>query len=104
MPRPRRLPPRPVDPLITALREARRARGISQGVLAAAIGTTQTVLSAWEVGINPPDLPVLRRWSAHLGFEVKLAGVVEEAADAVYGRGWDDCAAAVAAAVKRAGA
>lgn len=81
------------------LRDAREAAGLSQAALARRLRVRQGTISAGERGsnINPR---LLVRWSTALG----LDGVPGEDAMTAYWRGWDDCAAAVAAAVKRAGA
>lgn len=94
-------PQRPVDPIVAALRDARVERGTSQLTLALEMGVSQPVLSAWEVGKNQPGLAMLRRWTALLGLDLILAGTVDEPAGAVYARGWDDCAAAATAAIRR---
>lgn len=90
--------------MVTVLREARIERGLSQTVVAEAIGEKQNTLASWEVGIHPPGLDVVRKWTAYFGLDLKLTGVAEEPADVVYGRGWDDCAAAMAVATRRAAA
>ena len=41
------------------IREARRAKGLSQAQLAAMIGEKNTTISNWEVGVSKPDIDAL---------------------------------------------
>jgi transcriptional regulator with XRE-family HTH domain len=55
--------------LITA---ARRAAGLSQTALAAAIGTAQSVISRWERGVETPRVETLVRILRACGYEPDL--------------------------------
>ena len=56
------------------LREARKKKNLSQGELAAALGTTQTTVSGWENGKNTPKADLMAKLSQLLG----LANRTEE--------------------------
>lgn len=58
------------------LRAARRAKGLTQGELAARLGIKQASVSAWEVGKTWPDVPNLVPLSRLLGVSIDylLAG------------------------------
>ena len=43
------------------LRELRLSHGLSQEAVAAALGTRQTHVSRWELGVNKPELGMLGR-------------------------------------------
>ena len=51
---------------------ARRAAGLSQVALAAAIGTKQTVISRWERGADSPRVETLVRIVRACGYEPDL--------------------------------
>lgn len=90
-------PQRPVDPIVAELRDWRIEQGISQAELAARFGAKQRALAAWELGVNPPDLPTVRRWAAALDAALTLSESADGSADA-YRRGWNDCAHAARSA------
>lgn len=87
----------PADrPIGWRLREAREAAGLSQAVLAGRLRVKQHSISNGERGgaINPV---LLVRWATAVGLD-DLPG---EDATVAYWRGWDDCAEAAVAAMKR---
>jgi len=49
------------DGIGAQLRTWRRANGIKQNVIAAALGVSQATISRWENGLDVPSLPILRR-------------------------------------------
>lgn len=99
-----RLVPRPVDPVIADLRALRVKANLSQAEVAGLIGAKQRALSSWESGVNTPDFPTVRQWAAALGVDLRLGELSDASPAQVYARGWDDCAAAAVAAVKRGAA
>ena len=60
----------------TRLRAARRARGLSQKALGAALGVTQSAVTAWETGQHEPGYKTLVPLSRLLGVSIDylLAG------------------------------
>jgi transcriptional regulator with XRE-family HTH domain len=54
------------------IRDARQIAGLSQAKLAAQFGTTQSVLSRWERGVETPRVNTLGRLLQACGFEVDL--------------------------------
>ena len=54
------------------LREARLRSGLTQAELAARTGTTQSVISRWEIGRARPSLEVLRRLVRACGLELSV--------------------------------
>jgi transcriptional regulator with XRE-family HTH domain len=71
------------------LRQARQARGLTQGELAARAGTSQEQVSRWESGKRSPTVDQLARLLDVLGYELTLQerraleGDAERPADAV---------------------
>ncbi|HEX6968304.1 MAG TPA: helix-turn-helix transcriptional regulator [Micromonosporaceae bacterium] len=66
--------PRPDrHPIVLALKGRRIALGLSQREVAAAAGTWQGRLTAWETGHAVPTLDSLTAWAAALGCELVLA-------------------------------
>ena len=57
------------------LRQARRARGLTQAQLAARSGTSQEQVSRWESGKRSPTVAQLGKLLAVLGFELALRPV-----------------------------
>lgn len=98
------LPGGVLNPVVAELKARRIRAGLTQRAVAERMGCTQVAFSRWESGTRDPDLPTTQRWATVLGLglyveslDVLGAGDMAEA----YGRGWEACAAAVAAAVKR---
>jgi transcriptional regulator with XRE-family HTH domain len=56
----------------TLVRDARRLAGLSQADLARRLGTTQSVVSRWERGVDTPRVDTLGRILRSCGFEVDL--------------------------------
>lgn len=56
-----------------ALREARRAAGLSQGELAERVGTSQATISAYETGAKQPSVATLSRLLAATGARLTVA-------------------------------
>jgi transcriptional regulator with XRE-family HTH domain len=54
------------------LRQARQARGLTQGELATRAGTSQEQVSRWESGKRSPTVDQLGRLLAVLGYELTL--------------------------------
>lgn len=52
------------------IREARKAKGLSQDQLAKMIGVTQGAVAQWENGLTHPSFEVLPKLSAALGVTV----------------------------------
>lgn len=68
----------------TTLRDARRRSGLTQAALAAATGTSQAAISAYEQGRKEPSLRTLSRLLAAMGSQLSVspatAGVVRPSA------------------------
>jgi DNA-binding XRE family transcriptional regulator len=58
--------------LVRALTERRRAMGISQTMVAARMGTSQSALARLEAGGSDPRLSTLERYARALGDEVDV--------------------------------
>ena len=58
--------------LVRALTERRRAMGISQTLVAARMGTSQSALARLEAGGSDPRLSTLERYALALGDEVDV--------------------------------
>lgn len=58
--------------LVRALTDRRRALGISQTVVAARMGTSQSALARLEAGGSDPRLSTIERYAQALGEEVEL--------------------------------
>jgi predicted transcriptional regulator len=58
--------------LVRALTERRRAMGISQTLIAARMGTSQSALARLEAGGSDPRLSTLERYALALGDEVDV--------------------------------
>ena len=58
--------------LVRALTDRRRAMGISQTVIAARMGTSQSALARLEAGGSDPRLSTIERYARALGEEVEL--------------------------------
>ena len=58
--------------LVRALSDRRRALGMSQTVIAARMGTSQSALARLEAGGSDPRLSTIERYAQALGEEVKL--------------------------------
>jgi ribosome-binding protein aMBF1 (putative translation factor) len=58
--------------LVRALTDRRRALGISQTVIAARMGTSQSALARLEAGGSDPRLSTIERYAQALGEEVEL--------------------------------
>lgn len=54
------------------VREVRRLAGLTQSKLAERVGTTQSVVSRWERGVESPRVETLGRILAACGFEADL--------------------------------
>jgi transcriptional regulator with XRE-family HTH domain len=93
-------PQRPIDPIITELRDRRMKEDLSQADLGARFGVKQRALAAWEVGANMPDFATVRRWAAALGVNLTLDQLTDGSPAVAYRRGWDDCAEAARAATE----
>ena len=52
------------------IREARKAKGLSQDQLAKMIGVTQGAVAQWENGLTHPSFEVLPKLAAALGVTV----------------------------------
>jgi DNA-binding XRE family transcriptional regulator len=65
---------RDVDPILTGLRDRRRELGVTQQLLARAMGTagSPNLISSRELGHRSPTLAFLRRWADALGCEIAL--------------------------------
>lgn len=103
--RPTTTPAALVDERMTELRgfvrERRSARGLSLRTAAVEIGVPFTTITGFEKGERTPDSPALLALLAWLGLSLDwLTGGPSDAV-AEYRRGWDDCAAAGIAAMKR---
>jgi transcriptional regulator with XRE-family HTH domain len=61
-----------VPKVMRQLISLRRKAGITQRVLAAEIGTTQSAISEMETGVVPPTLPTLAKYAEHFGMEIVL--------------------------------
>lgn len=61
-----------VSPLMTQLRLARRARGMSLETAAGLAGTGPTTLSSWENGLHGPSLAGAEALAAALGLRLVL--------------------------------
>ena len=55
------------------VREARRLAGLSQADLAQRLGTTQSVISRWERGLDTPRVDTLARILRACGFEADIS-------------------------------
>lgn len=58
--------------LVRALTERRRAMGISQTVVAARMGTSQSALARLEAGGSDPRISTVERYARALGDELEL--------------------------------
>ncbi|CAN5754601.1 helix-turn-helix transcriptional regulator [soil metagenome] len=58
--------------LVRALSDRRRALGVSQTVIAARMGTSQSALARLEAGGSDPRLSTIERYAQALGEEVEL--------------------------------
>ncbi len=82
-----------MDSAASILRHARRRAGISQAALAAATGTSQATISAYESGAKEPAVATLSRLLAATGMRLSVAdapsAIVEPSATqlAAAGRG-----------------
>ncbi|MEE2897521.1 MAG: helix-turn-helix transcriptional regulator [Gemmatimonadota bacterium] len=54
------------------IRAVRRVRGLTQSWLAAASGTSQPTVAAYEAGRKSPTLSTLRRLAESVGLEVRI--------------------------------
>ncbi len=63
------------DPIAEQLRMRRHQLRLTQGDVAASMGTRHGHVSQLESGRRGPTLPVLRRWTAALGMELTLREV-----------------------------
>jgi transcriptional regulator with XRE-family HTH domain len=61
--------------LVADLRTARLAAGLSQAVIARAIGVSRTNVTRWEQGHLRPALTDLARWAAAVGLETPFRGL-----------------------------
>jgi transcriptional regulator with XRE-family HTH domain len=61
-----------LDEVLRDLRAARQAAGTSQRAVAAALGHSPQLVSAWELGDLLPDPIQLARWGAAVGLDVTL--------------------------------
>jgi len=83
------------------VRERRTARGLSLRSAAEEIGIPFTVIAGAEKGERTPDSPALLALLAWLGLSLDWLTGGPSNAIAEYRRGWDDCAEAVQAVIKR---
>lgn len=60
--------------LVRDLAERRRALGLSQTVVAARMGTSQSALARIEAGESDPRVSTLERYALAIGVEVSLRG------------------------------
>ncbi len=60
--------------LVRDLRAARLAAGLSQAVVARAIGRSRARLTQWELDMAVPDPLSLARWGATVGLDIPLRG------------------------------
>lgn len=67
----------PVYALVGAMVEARHAAGLTQGQVAAKMGTTQSVVARLENAHHLPSLDLVTRYAAALGRQVKFDLVAE---------------------------
>lgn len=58
--------------LVRALSDRRREMGVSQTVIAARMGTSQSALARLEAGGSDPRLSTIERYAQALGEEVEL--------------------------------
>ncbi len=58
--------------LVASLHLARKEQGMSQGELAARVGTGQSAVSHWESG-KDINVSTLARWAEALGYRIELA-------------------------------
>src|SRR4051812_42113407 len=78
----------------TLIRTARRRHGLTQAQLAARVGTSQPVISAYEHGSRDPSTATLRRIVAGTGERLEL-GLAARSADAITPPGHQAHAAAL---------
>lgn len=67
---------RPVHPIITQLRAAREAQGMSRPYVAALTGLSVHAIEGWEWGERSPVLENLLAYAAVVGLELTLAPAV----------------------------
>lgn len=63
-----------LEQFTSQLRQARRARGITQEELAAGLGVRASTVINWEWGREAPTVGNLLRWSEALGFTLAVTG------------------------------
>lgn len=59
--------------LITDLREARRAKGITQDILAEKLHVSRQAVQQWEKMVRLPSVENLARWAALFDRQLKLS-------------------------------
>jgi DNA-binding XRE family transcriptional regulator len=66
------VPPDVLRRIATTLRAARRAAGLRQTDVAAALGVSGATVGGWENGTDTPTPERVRAWAAYLGVPVDL--------------------------------
>jgi transcriptional regulator with XRE-family HTH domain len=59
-------------PIISALREVRKASRISADAVGAALGKTQNDITKYELGHHAPRIDAVCAWALALGYEIVL--------------------------------